>query len=45
MSACFMHSSAQAVHIVMVACIEAIMLSMCIPLGRIIMRIIDIVEP
>lgn len=34
-----MHSSAQAVHMVMVACIIAIMLAVCMPFGRIIMRI------
>ncbi|MET1051150.1 MAG: hypothetical protein ABWX65_00785 [Mycetocola sp.] len=40
MSEWLMHSSAHAMHIVIVACSIAIMLSMCMPAGRIIIRII-----
>lgn len=40
MLACIMHSSAHAFIIVIVAVIMAIMLALCIPLGRIIMCII-----
>lgn len=43
MSACFMHSSAQALHIIVVAWSIDIMLSMCMPFGRIIDRIMVLV--